>query len=76
MLVALNDPGFDNAVYTMLSFPTYVDGVKATDTEDEEAPLAVPITGVVGFLPPEESLPIIGIMHSNLRLEPRCLLLV
>ena len=54
-----------------MSLPIYVEGVKGTDAFKVPA-VAVPIVGVVGFLPEEEVLPGIGIKRSNRRLTPKC----
>ena len=54
----------------------YVDGVNATEATVPDTSVGVPITGVVGFLPPLSTSPDIILMLIGLLLLPRCLLLV
>jgi hypothetical protein len=59
--VPLKPPGLEVARYVTVSLPVYVDAVKATVAWAFPA-VAVPIVGVVGFLPSLEVLPATGFM--------------
>ena len=69
--VPVSPSGDDVAVYVMVLLPMYVEAVNVT-VADASPAVAVPIVGVLGFLPPDAELPIPknGIMRSSLLRQP------